>query len=448
MLLSKLLCVALSIAILVQAFAVRRAVGTWIYPACLYGLFWFAFSFFPIVLVPGTYSSPYAMAYILASCLAVSLGSTMIHFGQAYRAGPSFEDRDRLVFGSRLVQLTFVGSAFSALACLIIDATIQGVSLRALVSDFFATSNSLMAARYSDDLISNIFSQLATVLNYLASFIGGMIYWAITGRGARHKRAAVILVAFVPSIFVLTVQAAKGTLFLSLALFVAGILICRARARQDLPINWATMTTGLRYSVILLPLLVVSFISRGLYEAQSIGDVAFELRRYFTSYALGHLYAFSDWFDYFFQTNNSMQYYSNEERTYGFYTFMSVFRTFGDERFVPAGIFDEYYTDGLFLSTNVYTVFRGLITDFTLVGSLIFTNFISIIVHYTFKDAVTKYDSPLSTAVFAVFCGFLATSYIISVLIWNSIYVLLVMIMLFLAFARGAHYIQQNARLR
>ena len=426
----------------------KHAVGTWIYPACLYGLFWFAFTLFPVVLVPGTYSSPYAVGYILANCLAVSLGGRFVSFAQSYRSAPSFEEHDRRVFSSPMVQLIFVGCVISALACLMVDATIQGVSLSALTSDFFAVSNSFMSARYSDDIISNVFSQLATVLNYLASFIGGLIYWAISDRAERWKKAALILMTFVPSIFVLTVQAAKGTIFLSLALFVSGILLCRARSKQDLPINWGTFLIGVRYAAVLLPFLVLSFISRGLYEARSFDDLTFTLRRNFTSYALGHIYAFSDWFDYTIMTIRGVGFYRIEDETYGFYTFMSIFRALGDDRFVPGGVFDEYYDDGLFVSTNIYTVFRSQITDFTLLGSLIFAVFISSFIHLSFRNAVVNYASPLSTSVFVLFCGFLASSYIISVLIWDSVYALFFAIAAFLVVARGGQGMRRGAWVR
>lgn len=448
MLLSKLLCVVLSLAMLLQAHAVRRAVGTWIYPACLYGLFWFAFTLFPVVLVPGTYSSPYAVGYILASCLAVSLGGSFINFAPKYGAAPSFEEQDRRVFSSPLVQLIFAGSVISALACLLIDAAIQGFSLSALTSDFFAASNSFLSARYSDDLISNIFSQLATVLNYLASFIGGLIYWAISVRQERWKKAAVIVMTFVPSIFVLTVQAAKGTIFLSLALFVSGILLCRARSKQDLPINWSTFWIGVRYAAILLPFLIVSFVSRGLYEARSLDDAFFTLRRNFTSYALGHVYAFSDWFDYTIMMKRGVEFYRVEDVSYGFYTFMSVFRALGDDRFVPAGVFEEYYDDGQFVATNIFTAFRSLITDFTLIGSLVFAVLVSSIIHLSFKNAVTKEKSAVSMAVFVIFCGYLASSYIISVLIWNSVYALFFAIAAFLVVARSGQGMRRGAWVR
>lgn len=445
MLLSKLLCVVFSLAMLLQAHALRRAVGTWIYPACLYGLFWFAFTLFPVVLVPGTYSSPYAVGYILASCIAVSLGGTFINFAPRYAAAPSFEEQDRRAFSSPLVQLIFAVSVISALVCLVIDAAFQGISLAALMSDFFAASNSFLAARYSDDLIANIFSQLATVLNYLASFLGGLIYWAISNRPERWRKAAVIVMTFVPSIFVLTVQAAKGTIFLSLALFVAGILLCRARAKQDLPINWSTFRIGVRYALILLPFLIVSFVSRGLYEARSLDDAIFTLRRNFTSYALGHLYAFSDWFDYTIMMKRGVEYYTVEDVSYGFYTFMSVFRALGDDRFVPAGVFEEYYDDGEFVATNIFTAFRALITDFTLIGSLIFTILVSSIIHLSFKNAVAREKSPISMSVFVIFCGYLASSYIISVLIWNSVYALFFAIAGFLVVAHSAHGVRRRA---
>ena len=172
------------------------------------------------------------------------------------------------------------------------------------------------------------------------------------------------------------------------------------------------------------------------------------MSRNFTSYALGLIYAFSDWFEYTIMTIRGVGFYRIEDETYGFYTFMSIFRALGDDRFVPGGVFDEYYDDGLFVSTNIYTVFRSQITDFTLLGSLIFAVFISSFIHLSFRNADVNYASPLSTSVFVLFCGFLASSYIISVLIWDSVYALFFAIAAFLVVARGGQGMRRGAWVR
>lgn len=427
----KIVCLVLCVLMLLQAVGMRVVAGTWIYPACLYGLFWFAFTFFPVLLVPETYSSPAAVAYILLSCLVVSLGGIGSSFGKLYRATPGFEAEDRALFGSETLRNAFVVTAFGSVVFLIIDAGIQGITLRALLTDFYATSNAFLAKRYSDTLIANIFTSLATLSNYVATVLGGLYFWAATDR-SRLYRLGIIVLAFVPSVFVLTVQAAKGTIFLAMALFCAGILICRVRARQDIPVNWHTAFLAARLLIVLVPLLVVSFMARGLYEVQTTGELLFSLRRLFTSYALGHLYAFSDWFDFYIGIP-SQQFFLAEKPTLGFYSFMALFKLAGDTRYVPPGVYEEYYNDGYLVATNIYTAFRGLITDFTIPGSLAVILLCSMVIHGLFFMMIRESRSALGMAIFVAFCAFLASSYIISVFIWNSVYALFAAVWLFLA---------------
>src|SRR5262245_17797861 len=47
----KYLALIFSLTILGQAYLVRRYVGTWLSPACLFGLFWFGFTFFPLTIL-------------------------------------------------------------------------------------------------------------------------------------------------------------------------------------------------------------------------------------------------------------------------------------------------------------------------------------------------------------------------------------------------------------
>src|SRR6266436_455289 len=59
-------CFALvfSLMILGQAYLVRRYVGTWLFPACIFGLFWFGFTFFPLAILFWVPVNPYAIAFI------------------------------------------------------------------------------------------------------------------------------------------------------------------------------------------------------------------------------------------------------------------------------------------------------------------------------------------------------------------------------------------------
>ncbi len=65
----KCLALVFSLMILGQAYLVRRYVGTWLFPACLFGLFWFGLAFIPLVVLPTVPIDPWGTGFILL-CLA------------------------------------------------------------------------------------------------------------------------------------------------------------------------------------------------------------------------------------------------------------------------------------------------------------------------------------------------------------------------------------------
>lgn len=44
----------------------------------------------------------------------------------------------------------------------------------------------------------------------------------------------------------------------------------------------------------------------------------------------------------------------------------------GIQKVMPEGVFDDYYSYGDVLTTNIFAMFSGLILDFGIVGSLLF----------------------------------------------------------------------------
>jgi hypothetical protein len=100
---------------------------------------------------------------------------------------------------------------------------------------------------------------------------------------------------------------------------------------------------------------------------------------------------------------------------------MSFFRLFGDTREVPMGIYSEYFNIGNVLKSNIYTMYRGAISDFTLIGSLFFAAFIGFISSFSFYRLLFSNFNPVWISVFCMFMGLAYQSYIISSLIWMSL---------------------------
>ena len=138
------------------------------------------------------------------------------------------------------------------------------------------------------------------------------------------------------------------------------------------------------------------------------------------SYAFGHLYAFSDWFTHYVG-NPSANRYASESAGYGFYTFMTFFKAFGDTRHVPVGIYDEFFEYKDVLITNIYTIFRGLITDFGLIGTIVYMFVSGYVFHLAEPFLLVRRRPEGSVAMFILAVYYSYATFVISAFIWTTI---------------------------
>jgi hypothetical protein len=85
------------------------------------------------------------------------------------------------------------------------------------------------------------------------------------------------------------------------------------------------------------------------------------------------------------------------------------------------GIYDEFYAYGDYISGNLYTVFRGTITDFGLAGSLIFAFIVGSVCALNFWYLLGTKKSEFSIVFFIYFVAISYQTYIISTLTWLTI---------------------------
>lgn len=426
----KAISIIISVAILAQAYGLKRITKTWITPGSLFGVFWFVFSIVPLLMIIDAPASPSAMLYILVCSIVFSAGSLLFGWQVSIETNRRHYATSNELYNTKILEYSFYISAGIALVCWFLNMLAQGVSASRIFTDFFNVSHQYILARYNDTLIVGIYSQLSNIFSYTAAAIGGLI---ISKPMPNYRRLLVIAGAFLPSILVLTVQGAKGMIFLSLSLFYGGWLVRRLK-EGSLSLFDRTQLKSIFLGVLLLiPFVTLSFLSRGIFMIESRAQIFDTLLRYYASYIGVHLYAFSDWFSWYIG-NPSTQFYQESERTAGFLSFMALFRFLGDDRYVPPGVFDEYFEYGFYLSGNIYTFFRGLITDFGLGGSLGVLFIASVICNSIVSTIMRNRYSFLSTSLFIVMIGYIYTSFIISLFIWNSAFGITLALSLILLF--------------
>lgn len=424
----KCLALAFSLMILGQAYLVRRYVGTWLFPACLFGLFWFGYTFVPLAVLFWLPVQPYAIAFVFLCTLAFSMGSLAFDWETAFKRNAQKREAATLVYGNPFLKRIFYLLTLASIVFLILDLFKQGFSLHDLFFELQASAATYANMLYSDSLTINNFARLGIVCTFLGAILGGFLFPCTSTKG---ERWFIVILSFLPSTLVAITQTAKGLLFLSIVFFYAGLLVYRVSVGKLRLFEKRSLKLLVPGAAILILIVTIAFLWRGLRKIEDTDELLSGLTSYFASYSCSHLYGFSDWFAFMIGRHSELT-YAYEGTSYGFYTFMSLFQLMGSHKVVPQGVFDDYYTFGDLLTGNIYTMFRGLILDFGFTGSVLFMFLTSVLLHKTFHVMLLKKRPVFTVAVFVFAVGYFYSSFIISALSWNRTYVAFVLLWIIL----------------
>jgi oligosaccharide repeat unit polymerase len=413
----KIIAIGFALSILAQAWMVRLLAGSWMIPACLYGLFWFVYTAIPLVAAPGAEINPLAVGYILLTCILFSAPAYTYDWRAVQRSNLTRSIKSD--YQSKFLKRAFLLIGGGAIFATAINWGLQGISYYDIVFNLLGTSGEYMSKRYSGDIQSNLAAQASIVLTYPTAILGGVLYGA---RRSKESGFYLILMSVLSSVLMMLVEAAKGTLFLTLVLFWGGILISKINKGQFVPIVESRLSAkSIIWILVMVLITAVSFIARGIDTESGNIHVLEKLHYYFLSYSSGHLYAFADWFTSITTGGGSIAYTSIADSN-GFYTFMSIFNLFGTTKIAPSGIYDDYYVLDEILQTNIYTHYRGLILDFGLVGSLLIMICAGVITHLVYFILIKNRRPWLSASFYVHLIGYIYTSFIVSLFIWNSVF--------------------------
>jgi len=473
----RLLTIGIGLAIGGLGLVLRKKTGTWTHPGVVFALFWCLMTLVPILGVPEIAASPSAMTYLFAATLAFGMPAFFIDWRPAIAAAAARRGHVDPVFASRNLLYLFLAVQILPVIFVAVNLQLHGFPLSALITDPLATGCSYLNARYSGEIQGNFFSQAGTVLNYVGVALGGLV---IASRHGIWRRLFVVTLSFLPSILYLFIYADKGTLFLSIAYLYGAVIVARIASGDTALITKTTVLALAAAVCIIIPIVILAMLNRadgdcGNQRTTQILDIIGSLRgnhipdahRTYSdlnrpdlgtnagiiynirSYAFGHLFSFSDWFEHDVFGVSSIPYRDPKFLTWGFWTFMATGKYLSPHYFatIPSGYYDEYFRSNGILQTNIYTLYRGLIYDFTIPGSLLFMGFFGWI-SSTFYGRMLQYmRTPIAHAYYIFLAGFIYSSYLISLLIWSSAYaagvaVLILLMVLEQKRSRGARRVE------
>ena len=425
--LNKLAAIFISLSILGYSLLLKKRTNSWVTPAILFSLFWFCLTFFPLTLMFTTPITAWGTLYIAFCVFLFGLPTFLTSHKKAPSINKSNKQRVPNIYNGKFLSATFFTMQTAVIICVVLNLSIQGISPVDFIHAPLASAKKYLELRYSGAIQYNIFSKTGVLLNYTGAAIGGLIL------SSRKEKLKILIFSFFPSVLYMVLYADKGTIFLCAAIFYTSIIVTRLNNHNTSLTDSRSNKNFLYFIILLSPILTFSFFARGI-ETTNTSETIDKLLYYISSYAFGHLYAFSDWLNFYIYGVASQHYAPVDTHTWGFSTFMAIFRFFGDTTVVPDGYYDEYFKYKHILQSNIYTIYRGLIQDFGIIGSGVYMLLSGTAFNFTYLSLLKTKKPVLSAALFICMGGYIYTSFIISIMVWNSIFGVFILLSIILAF--------------
>lgn len=336
------------------ALAFRLLQGSWLAPGAAWAGFWFWAISLPLALAPSFPVSPPAVWVIFGITLFLGLGATAgckdsNRYGANLVTPPNPILRRRMLFSLMMLSLL---AAF-----LIVREYLQsvgsGFGAYASVEELQGTAHALSVARYNGTTDSANIRLLAAYI-YFCSPVGGYAFAQVSS--LRHRLLAIL--PLVSILLVTAITSAKAGFLFCVILWIAAFLV--SRQRSQLRVLRITVS-GLRRVALLVVALVVIFVSllviRHGYSGSS-DALTYNLK----IYLFGHLSVFSGWWEFASDKGYTLQ--------FGRRLFFGPSALLGLSERV-AGAYELVNYKEYNVDSNVFSIYRALIEDFSLSGSFL-----------------------------------------------------------------------------
>lgn len=326
-------------------------------PSPFWALACFAMVSIPLLFVSFSQVSVLAIAWILLSAVCIYCGAAtaLRHMSSTCEVTAPYEKH----FPG--LALLIVCGSLVGVGALFVQFKLLGYSPTEVLftSKFFTVMQELRPLHLQNKVPAYVSAMTGGV--YLAAMFGGFYYVAHD----ETPRRFLAFLPFIPAIATAYFVTTKLSFLFPLLFWMGSYLAAHVYYRRVI-----TRKTVVRFMVICLGiclLLALLIIARWMSWSPGAGQLPFGGWIGFWKYSLtmvaGHIVAFSHWFPSYIQS-------IPEGYGWGRYTLAGVFNYFGYAARVPAESVVVFSGPGGDVS-NVYTVFRPLILDFGLLGSLL-----------------------------------------------------------------------------
>ncbi|MDE3236494.1 MAG: oligosaccharide repeat unit polymerase [Bacteroidota bacterium] len=418
----KLIAIFFSSLIFFQSYITKKLVGTYIIPAAMFSVIWFLYTIIPLLILPTIQINPLSVLYIFICSFSFGISALPFNWKKAFAKNKSKKEKVYCTFNSSFLRYIFYTSCILAFVFSTLIMITNGFSMALLMSNLLETSGLYAAMRGHEELDYGLLGVLSIFFTYFTPMLGAIVVEFSSERVVRRR--FLLFLSFAPSLYCMITQSTKLALLVAIIFYLATTLVMKIYANKLVLFNFKSILKKSVYIFILLPLISISFLSRQgnsnfSDQKEALGIIKYSLN----TYAFAQIYAFSDFFSFTVGMKSETS-YKDDYNSYGYYTFKSIFDSFGGKKKFPPGYFEEsYYVKDVF-ETNVFTVFRSLIYDFGLIGTIFFFFLFGLFVHFFFYRLLFLNNSWISVTIFIISMVFIMLSYLFSIFTARYIFLL------------------------
>ncbi len=371
-----LLTIVPAFLLLVLAFFARSLQGNWLAPAPFFSLYWATFTFIVLLFAPEFPVFPTGMWAIVLIVSSFQAGSLIMFSFMAPDNNWTKYDDKRIsgnvstVIIKRMYQLTSLLTIVSAIGvAFLVSVGIKMFGLSFSIDELLSMGHLFSVLRYNEEGLSDpLLVKIFQCWIFPASLLGGLSF--SFAKSFREK--VMCIMPFFISLLSGMIVAARAGIVYVMILWLSGFLSVKVYMSHG---KYKVVQFK---SVLLLvtgvALLVLIFVSLQWLRGGAIDTIDSSFLNHMKVGAFGSLAAFTTWFN--FQESIGL--------TLGAYTFPGPFDFLGlAEREGGVYIIPIYFESGG--STNIYTLFRGLIEDFSLPGAIVLSFFAGLITSISYR---------------------------------------------------------------
>jgi oligosaccharide repeat unit polymerase len=378
-----------------------KITSTWRSPGAFFSLCWSFFILVPVLFAQDYNTHQSGLWFIVIFSMALSSGSVLAY-------SPSNYLSSHLRFRLNYKYILYIFFFFTLISLLglyfLFNYATNLYSINNYNSGWTVIPNLIAVDRYGDVLSYPFIIKYSLYFIYPGNLLGGLLF----GLEKIPKKIKIFLFTpLVASIILGIIEGARTSILLGMVLFFSGFLSALILKKPEkkysskLLLKFFIVGSSIIGSFIAF-FIIIQWLRQGMDTI--IVDLLFERIR---AYFFGYLAAFTQWL-------NS----ANDIRTYGgFITFAGPLNLFGlIDR--PLGFYEPINIANN-VSTNIFTVFRGIIIDFSITGSIIIAFLIGYIFQLFFQKR--KEEKLVGTLPLSIFYAFTLYSPLISIFHYNSI---------------------------